>query len=292
MGDEMKKINIFLFLSCFAISFLILSFLFLYPRMYREKEVVLPNLLELEKKEAVRTLEELGLTVNIETKSSDRLENIVLEMIPKEKSVVKRKSNVFLVVSVQHNEMPNVLGMDYEMAIKKFEGYQIHTIDIVDNELPIGTIKKQAPGNGLEITKEVPIIFYKVIHDNYLVIPNMVGWEISKVSEYEKRNQIFFEYKFEYSIDFKEGIVLNQSALPNTRIVNNGLNHIILTISKSISELPDFTDYDIEVAIGVCRFLNIFYEVKLIDSSLPVNQIIAQELEVSNGYHLTFYVSE
>ena len=292
----MKRLMIFLLTISIVLGLLLTGFFFVGPLINRIGNVYLPDVVGLSVDEAIFRLNSLDLEVVVE-EVVDETAGTVIKMRPTGNQEVKEKSEVILYVGVEINTMPNIENKYYQDIIAEVDlvkaKYQneVIVIDEVDNDLPIGYVKKQIPEAGAIIFEERTIIIYRVIHDNTVVIPNMIGWSIDDVKRFQNNNDLFFEYVFDYSFDFTENQVIAQSAKPGQEIIKNGKNYITITISKGLLEIPDFSGMDIEAALFIADYLDIEMEVVFVKSNARVNEIIMQEAYISTQKRVLVYVS-
>lgn len=292
----MKRLMIFLLTISIVLGLLLTGFFFVGPLINRIGNVYLPDVVGLSVDEAIFRLNSLDLEVVVE-EVVDETAGTVIRMRPTGNQEVKEKSEVILYVGVEINTMPNIENKYYQDIIAEVDlvkaKYQneVIVIDEVDNDLPNGYVKKQIPEAGAIIFEETTIIIYRVIHDNTVVIPNMIGWSIDDVKRFQNNNDLFFEYVFDYSFDFTENQVIAQSAKPGQEIIKNGKNYITITISKGLLEIPDFSGMDIEAALFIADYLDIEMEVVFVKSNARVNEIIMQEAYISTQKRVLVYVS-
>ena len=292
----MKRLMIILFTISIILGLLLTGFFFVGPLINRIGNVYLPDVVGLSVDEAVFRLNSLDLEVVVEEVVDDAAGKVI-RMRPTGNQEIKEKSEVILYVGVEINTMPNIENKYYQDIISEVDlikaKYQneVIVIDEVDNDLPIGYVKKQIPEYGAIINEDTTIIIYRVIHDNIVIIPNMIGWSIDDVRNFQNKNDLFFEYVFDYYFDFTENQVIAQSAKPGQEIIKNGKNYITITISKGLLEIPDFSGMDIEAALFLADYLDIEMEVVFVKSNARINEIIMQEAYISTQKRVLVYVS-
>lgn len=292
----MKKSIISLCVFMFVFVLLISGIFFLGPMLTRTKDIVLPDLVGKTAIEAKNLISLYDVNVTYMEVSDDN-DGYVVSMNPSALTIVKEKSDLIIYIGINKAFMPDFENTYYSSQAEKIESLQskylceLVIIEEVDNNLPIGYIKKQVPSPNTLIIKEMPIIIYTVIHDNLVLVPNMIGWSYDLVLDFQKENDLVFEYAYEYSLDMPSNLVIKQSVAPNTSIQKNRKNAILITISKGIEDIPDFSGMNIEVALFICDYLNIVADVYYVKSNEKINTVIQTEKAIDISRSIILYVS-
>lgn len=291
----MKKILIASGIISIILGLLLIGFFIVGPYLFKTKDYIVPNLYGLTLDEAYNTIGN-NLEINVENVLG-KLDDKIIDSNPKANSIVKEKSKITLYLSSDITFMPKITDKYYEDIkddlddIRNKYQNEVVIIEEIDNNLPINYVKRQIPEENSILDKNTSIIIYVIKHDNIIVLPNMVGWDINDAKNFASKNGLIFQYNYDYSFDFDENIVIGQSAMGGTEIIKNGKNFITLTISKPLSEIPDFSGYDIEVALLLAPYFNLDVDIVYVNSNEEKNIILKQEVYASTIKKICLYVS-
>ncbi len=287
----MRKIILTLTVFSLVVGLLLTGFFFVGPLITKIDDVTIPEIVGEDIEEGLKNIEALGLNHEIEYVNSNDKVDTILDIYPKVSSVVKKGSTVVIYVSQNCYYMPNLIGRYVSDAKDELIDYDIVFIDVVDNELPIGYISDQKPMAGSLINYDSSIILFSVIHDDDVILPNMVGWSLEKVKKFENENQLYFEYQYDFSYIFDLNTVVSQSCNPGTKIKRNNRNYITITISRGVEIIPDFTGIDIEVALAMCDYLGIKSKIMYVESNEKSDIIINCVVPAGIAKEIILYVS-
>ncbi|MCL2521917.1 MAG: PASTA domain-containing protein [Erysipelotrichales bacterium] len=285
----LKKTNIFLLCLLTVIGSVIASYLFIIPVLYSRETVIVPDLIGLDHESGTSMLEKNGLIVITERVTADEDDGKILHVNPIPGSKVKKDTVITISIAqkakvVRLNDYTNRYYTDLEIEIQKLKtDYNIEVIIIEEknNNYIENIVIKQLPAQGTLIKENDYIIFYVSSFDEGITIPDFKGWSLEKVSRFEADNQVFFEYKHEYSDTILENHVIAQSVEKGSSWLKNSKSYIVLTISKgkpkTPTKIPDFVGISVEQAKIIADVLNIAteydYQVSLASPETIIEQI-------------------
>ncbi|MGM9986566.1 MAG: Stk1 family PASTA domain-containing Ser/Thr kinase [Bacillaceae bacterium] len=222
------------------------------PKLFFPNDVKIPDVSELEYKEAVKILKKEGLQIGeVHEEFNDKLdENIVIRTSPSAGDVVKEDSkiNIFKSIGPEKEEAPDYTGKQYEsivtIANKYFNSIETHYIE---SEQPKGEIVRQSPEPGSKyIVGKTKLELWISEGDYDITLPSFLGWTKSSIERYAKEQGIEVTYKEEYHDVYGEGLVFEQN--PDAGEVIRKGNKITVTLSKGKKETPPkVQEYTIEI---------------------------------------------
>ena len=262
----------------------VLAILYLYKINYQIKEEVkVPTIIGKKEEEGIKKLSDLGLNYEVIYQDEEDAENVIVKTNPSCGSIVKKDSLIEVYISrkKEKNKMPSLLKIYYDDAVKKLDeldfALSIKTLEVVDNDLPVGYVKKQSPKENTTLKSGDEIYLYVVIHDNEVKIPSFIGLKKEDLKNYESIYGLIFEIVYEDSSE-PEGTVIAQSIAEGEVIIKNTKNIIRITVSKGINNyIPDFVGLDIEDAIHLATIFDVSLEINYVYSNAEKNTVISQK---------------
>ncbi|HLS22838.1 MAG TPA: Stk1 family PASTA domain-containing Ser/Thr kinase [Pseudogracilibacillus sp.] len=210
------------------------------------KDVVVPDVTDLEYEEAVEQLEALKLKVNKETIPSEEVEEgKVVKSDPEAGRTVKEKSTVDVYVSEGREkvEFEDYVGKNFAQVerILEEDGYEeIRSYDVISDD-PVGQIVTQIqplPGEEV-IPEETTVIFEVSSGPKKVSLGNLVGLSLDQARDYAKRNSLKLEIKEAYSDSVEKNHVISQNPRANSELEEGST--VTVTISKGPEEKPPRT---------------------------------------------------
>lgn len=230
---------------CLIICFCWIFYLVIYPKVSKTKEVIVPDVLNIDKNEAI----EICLNSKLKTRIQyveDSSENIIISTNPKANSSVKENSQITLYVSKPKvTRVADYCGIFLDDAIDNIRHFcddnkvEYFLNYVVDNEKAEGLIINQRPSAKTIFSNE-NIFIDVVIHDNVYVMEDFEGKKIEEAISILNAHKLKYKCIYEYSIA-PFGTVLSQSIKPNTRVIE-GSAEVVLYISKFL-DLEKKTEY-------------------------------------------------
>lgn len=215
----------------FALLFIaILAATFYFLRSNDSNMVQVPTVLNLTEDEAVKLLEEKHLKANVSryAQSNNYEDGKVMEQDPSPKTKVKKNSTVNLVISQgKEVKVPDLSGLTLEQAEEKLKELDLSLgktstqySDSVEKDKIIDQDprKKEKVQAGSEV--DVTVSLGKKDDTENVTIPNFVGnYEKDAISIARENNLIVNKIDYEYSDDYKKGVVISQSIPQGTKVV-------------------------------------------------------------------------
>ncbi|MEV0997138.1 Stk1 family PASTA domain-containing Ser/Thr kinase [Nonomuraea sp. NPDC050202] len=124
------------------------------------KKVKVPdNLVGMPQADAVKALEEAGLTGVIKTRNSAKTQGTVVATDPKAGTEIEEGGSVTLFVPKALIEVPSVMGLTEEDAKAQLQGagLKVRVVPQASNEVPEGTVVQQNPGEGAKVASNTAI---------------------------------------------------------------------------------------------------------------------------------------
>ena len=207
------------------------------------KDVVIPDVTDMEYEEAVDQLETLKLKVEKDTTFSEEIaEGRVVSTDPPAGRTVKEKTTVKVFVSEgkEKIEFDDYVGKNFSQVerILLDEGYkEVRAYDVVSDE-PVGTIITQIqPAPGTEVVPEDTVVIFEVSSGpKQISLGNLIGLSLDQVKEYAEKNTLKIEVNEDYYDTVEAGKISNQSPSANSSVREG--DTITVTVSKGREARP------------------------------------------------------
>lgn len=185
-----KKIIILSLIAVLAISLGLLS-AYLIDRSSlaakKDKEVTVPQILNLTKEEAKKLLEDNKLKIEVAgTEKSDKKEGTIIDSNPKEGQIVKEGSVVKVIVSggIPSIKVPDLKNIDLKSAKDMIESYELE-VGSIDSDFSDTVSKdnviKQDPGEDKQVEKgtKINLVVSKGPKIILIAVPNVINANIN-----------------------------------------------------------------------------------------------------------------
>lgn len=212
------------------------SALFIFPQLFKTKDVDVPNLEDMEYKKAIELLKERKLKGSRTNVVSNEIEaDNVVRTDPGKGRTVKEESAVILYVSEgkEKIEFLDHTGGSFNkvekeltsLGFKEVKAYEEHS------QRPKGEILSQIqPESGEEVIPSETSVSFEVSSGPELVsLNNLKGMVLSEVQEYIDRNELSLEVSEEHSDTVPKGEVMSQSPDASTDLEKNSKVKVILS---------------------------------------------------------------
>ncbi|MCM1371209.1 MAG: Stk1 family PASTA domain-containing Ser/Thr kinase [Clostridium sp.] len=243
-----KPLNIILIVLASIVGVALLTFS-IWALIFSKKsdnEVKIPNVTGYTTVDAVNTLKEAGLDVNLEytyESSTTINEGNVIRTSPQGGILVKDNVQVTLIVSSGDKtfEVKNYVGELYNNIEGKLraEGINVEfeTKEITDGSVENNTILEQDILSGTMIKKGDTITF--TVADTSVEYPDFVKeqWSLEQIQQFCDDNGVKLTIKYQETSSFSDGTVLSQSREAGT-VINNPTT-ITVTISKEPAQVEE-----------------------------------------------------
>src|SRR5699024_2508687 len=203
-----------------------IALIFLFILLFSSpKDVVIPDVIDLEYEEAVKELEAKNLKVNKETMYSEEIEEgKVVKTDPEAGRTVKEKSTVDVYVSEGKEKVvfEDYVGKMYSQVKRILEesGYEdVRSYEVISDK-PVGEIVTQIqPDPGTEVVPEETVVIFEVsAGPKKISLANLVGLTLDQVKEYAERNKLKLNTNEAHSETIEKGKVSAQSPNANSEL--------------------------------------------------------------------------
>lgn len=213
-----------------GIAFLIIvlsaiAALFVFPSLFKLKEVTIPDIIEAPVEEATERLEELNLVVKKESVFNEDIEEgHVVEVDPNVGRTVKEESTITLSVSdgKETMEFDNFVGLEFSQAKRLLEDKGF--TDIIsyekDSDKPVGEILSQVqPGNGESvIPSETRVIFEVSGGPSTFALKDLVGSSLEDAKSYADEKGLSIKETEVHSDSVDAGNITKQDPGANANV--------------------------------------------------------------------------
>lgn len=216
---------------------------FLLLMLSSPKDVVIPDVTDLDYDEAVEELEAKKLKVNKEVMYSEEVEEgKVVKTDPEPGRTVKEKSTVDVYVSEGKEKVvfEDYVGKMFSQVERILDqaGYEeVRSYEVISDE-PVGEIVTQIqPEAGTEVVPEDTVVIFEVsAGPKKIPLANLVGLTLEQVKEYAERNKLKLNTNEAHSETVEEGKVSAQNPSANSELEEGAT--ITVTISKGAEPKP------------------------------------------------------
>ena len=240
-----KKINKALLITGIITAILAIIALIMFiimPHIGNNKEVEIPDVVNMTEKKAIKELEKLDLKVNalVKEESSDEIEaGNVIKTNPKVGKKVKKGTSITLTVSIgtEEIEIEDYTGKKYEDVeyLLEKQGIKVSYEEkefTEDDNVEEGTIVSQDIKSG-ETLKKGDSISFEIVK-LITVYPDFVNesYTIDEVKKFCEKNNIVLEAKTKETNDYKENTIIYQSRPAGGKVVSG----VSLTVTYAIKK--------------------------------------------------------
>lgn len=228
-----------LWIVIFVIICIWIYFLFISPKIFNNKILVVPNIIEMSEEEGIETLKTSKIKYKIIYLENQ--DNIVLRTMPYPNTKIKGNYEIEVFIGkVMPASYKSYIGQVYEDVKEKINimcnnnGIKLKIKYEQNNNVLDGVIINESINNGdyLEGIEELVITISS--NNTKLLMPNFVGKHINEVVEFANKNNLLVIFIY-LETPILEDIILHQSIKENTVIDKNSNYKIEIYVSKGIS---------------------------------------------------------
>ena len=228
-----------LWIVIFVIICIWIYFLFISPKIFNNKILVVPNIIEMSEEEGIETLKMSKIKYKIIYLENQ--DNIVLRTMPYPNTKIKGDYEIEVFIGkVMPASYKSYIGQVYEDVKEKINimcnnnGIKLKIKYEQNNNVLDGVIINESINNGdyLEGIEELVITISS--NNTKLLMPNFVGKHINEVVEFANKNNLLVIFIY-LETPILEDIILHQSIKENTVIDKNSNYKIEIYVSKGIS---------------------------------------------------------
>ena len=227
-----------LWIVIFVIICIWIYFLFISPKIFNNKILVVPNIIEMSEEEGIETLKMSKIKYKIIYLENQ--DNIVLRTMPYPNTKIKGDYEIEVFIGkVMPASYKSYIGQVYEDVKEKINimcnnnGIKLKIKYEQNNNVLDGVIINESINNGqyLEGIEELTITISS--NNTKLLMPNFVGKHINEVVEFANKNNLLVIFIY-LETPILEDIILHQSIKENTVIDKNSNYKIEIYVSKGI----------------------------------------------------------
>lgn len=285
------KLALRLWLVILGIILLWVYFLFISPKIFNQKSITIPDVVNMNEEQAVEELKRNKIKYQITYVESE--EEITLKTVPYAGTKVKSDYVISLYVG---KRMPaaykSYLGRMYESVADEVElmcnnhGLKLK-IEYEENDKTIsGVIIKESLVDGSILNQGDELCLTISANHSTYMLPDFVGMSIEDALE------LIEEYKIKVNLTYiptpvDEDIIIFQSTPPNTLIQKNNPYALDLYISKGVKAT---TVVDVDFFIEVIHNLGYETEIYYINSNETENKLVAFEVQKLYDSNIVKYI--
>ena len=227
-----------LWIVIFVIICIWIYFLFISPKIFNNKILVVPNIIEMSEEEGIETLKMSKIKYKIIYLENQ--DNIVLRTMPYPNTKIKGNYEIEVFIGkVMPASYKSYIGQVYEDVKEKINimcnnnGIKLKIKYEQNNNVLDGVIINESINNGdyLEGIEELVITISS--NNTKLLMPNFVGKHINEVVEFANKNNLLVIFIY-LETPILEDIILHKSIKENTVRDKNSNYKIEIYVSKGI----------------------------------------------------------
>ena len=236
-GNKKLMIAGIVFASLIVLTFFAILIL---PNILEPSEIIIPDVSGITEEEAIKKLENMGLTVSAKTKeenSEDIEEGLVIATDPKIGRKVKEGTEITLTISkgIEVVEVEDYTGKNYIEIKTKLELKNITVIiekkdaELIDNDAQL--IVDQSIKEGETIKKGDKITLY-IPNEVKEYCPDMVNekWSVSKAQTWAKKLGVNLTIKYQETNDYEPDTIIKQSKESGDEVEKG--DTLVITVTK------------------------------------------------------------
>ena len=227
-----------LWIVIFVIICIWIYFLFISPKIFNNKILIVPDIVKMNEQEGLNTLKENKIRYKVTYLENE--ENIVLRTMPYPNTKIKGNYEIEVFVGkVMPASYKSFIGQVYDDVKDKINiicnnnGIKLKIKYEQNSNVLDGVIINESINNGqyLEGIEELTITISS--NNTKLLMPNFVGSHINEVIDFANKNNLMMIFIY-LETPILEDIILHQSIKENTVIDKNSNYKIEIYVSKGI----------------------------------------------------------
>ena len=234
----MRKV-LWLWTVTFVIILLWLYFLFISPKIFNNKILVVPEIINLSEEEGIKVLKDNNIKYNIVYLENE--ENIILKTSPYPNTKIKSNFEIDVYVGkIMPASFKSYVGQVYDDVKDKINimcnnnGINLKVRYEENDNVLDGVIINESLSNGESLEGVNELIITISSNNTKLLMPDFVGKHINDVIEFENKNNLMVIFIY-LETPILEDIIVHQSISKNTIIDKNSNYKIEIYVSKGIA---------------------------------------------------------
>lgn len=234
----MRKV-LWLWTATFVIILLWLYFLFISPKIFNNKILVVPEIINLNEEEGLKVLKDNNIKYNIVYLENE--ENIILKTSPYPNTKIKSNFEIDVYVGkIMPASFKSYVGQVYDDVKDKINimcnnnGINLKVRYEENDNVLDGVIINESLSNGESLEGVNELIITISSNNTKLLMPDFVGKHINDVIEFVNKNNLMVIFIY-LETPILEDIIVHQSISKNTIIDKNSNYKIEIYVSKGIA---------------------------------------------------------
>ena len=234
----MRKV-LWLWTVTFVIILLWLYFLFISPKIFNNKILVVPEIINLSEEEGIKVLKDNNIKYNIVYLENE--ENIILKTSPYPNTKIKSNFEIDVYVGkIMPASFKSYVGQVYDDVKDKINimcnnnGINLKVRYEENDNVLDGVIINESLSNGESLEGVNELIITISSNNTKLLMPDFVGKHINDVIEFVNKNNLMVIFIY-LETPILEDIIVHQSISKNTIIDKNSNYKIEIYVSKGIA---------------------------------------------------------
>lgn len=234
----MRKV-LWLWTVTFVIILLWLYFLFISPKIFNNKILVVPEIINLNEEEGLKVLKDNNIKYNIVYLENE--ENIILKTSPYPNTKIKSNFEIDVYVGkIMPASFKSYVGQVYDDVKDKINimcnnnGINLKVRYEENDNVLDGVIINESLSNGESLEGVNELIITISSNNTKLLMPDFVGKHINDVIEFVNKNNLMVIFIY-LETPILEDIIVHQSISKNTIIDKNSNYKIEIYVSKGIA---------------------------------------------------------
>ena len=234
----MRKV-LWLWIVTFVIILLWLYFLFISPKIFNNKILVVPEIINLNEEEGLKVLKDNNIKYNIVYLENE--ENIILKTSPYPNTKIKSNFEIDVYVGkIMPASFKSYVGQVYDDVKDKINimcnnnGINLKVRYEENDNVLDGVIINESLSNGESLEGVNELIITISSNNTKLLMPDFVGKHINDVIEFVNKNNLMVIFIY-LETPILEDIIVHQSISKNTIIDKNSNYKIEIYVSKGIA---------------------------------------------------------
>lgn len=234
----MRKV-LWLWTATFVIILLWLYFLFISPKIFNNKILVVPEIINLSEEEGIKVLKDNNIKYNIVYLENE--ENIILKTSPYPNTKIKSNFEIDVYVGkIMPASFKSYVGQVYDDVKDKINimcnnnGINLKVRYEENDNVLDGVIINESLSNGESLEGVNELIITISSNNTKLLMPDFVGKHINDVIEFVNKNNLMVIFIY-LETPILEDIIVHQSISKNTIIDKNSNYKIEIYVSKGIA---------------------------------------------------------
>ena len=233
----MRKV-LWLWTVTFVIILLWLYFLFISPKIFNNKILVVPEIINLSEEEGIKVLKDNNIKYNIVYLENE--ENIILKTSPYPNTKIKSNFEIDVYVGkIMPASFKSYVGQVYDDVKDKINimcnnnGINLKVRYEENDNVLDGVIINESLSKGESLEGVNELIITISSNNTKLLMPDFVGKHINDVIEFVNKNNLMVIFIY-LETPILEDIIVHQSISKNTIIDKNSNYKIEIYVSKGI----------------------------------------------------------